>query len=165
MIVLVIIFAALGSAFYTSYKSDNSLVKVGEPAPDFTLTNLEGEQVKLSDYRGKGILLNFWASWCEPCKVEMPHMEKQYQLLKEQGIVILAVNIQESHLAVSTFAKRNNLTFPILLDTDKSVTNRYGIGPIPSTFFIDQNGIVVSKVEQIMNERQINHSLQTVIPK
>lgn len=165
LIVLGVIFAALGTAFYTAYVSDSALVKVGEEAPDFTLTNLEGEQVNLSDFRGQGVFINFWASWCNPCKAEMPDIEKQYQLMKDLGIVVLAVNIEESHLAVSTFVKRNNLSFPVLLDVDKSVTNRYGVGPIPTSFFIDKDGIVVSKIERMMNERQINHQLQEILPE
>jgi peroxiredoxin len=164
LVVLGIIFVALGSAFYTSYTSDNSLVKEGDPAPEFTLKNLEGETVKLSDFRGQGVFINFWASWCEPCKIEMPDMEKQYRLMKDQGIEIVAINIEESELAVSAFKKRMDLTFPILLDKDKSVVNSYGVGPIPSSFFIDKDGIVVAKVEGIMSERRIEYLLNSVKP-
>jgi peroxiredoxin len=164
MVVLGIIFVALGSAFYTSYTSDSSPIKIGEAAPNFTLVNLEGDTVELNDYRGKGVFINFWATWCEPCKIEMPHMDKQYQLMKDQGIEILAINIQQSELEVSTFTKRLGLTFPILLDLDKSVTNRYGVGQLPSSFFIDKNGIVLSKVAGPMNERRIHQQLQLIKP-
>lgn len=164
IIVLSILFLALGSAFYMAYQKDDSPVQVGDLAPDFTLTNLEGEKVSLSDYRGKGVLLNFWASYCDPCKREMPAMEKQYQAMKDEGIEILAVNIAESHVAINSFKNRFGFTFPILLDRDRSITNRYGIIPIPTSFFIDSNGIVVAKVTGEMDEGLIKHYLHQIKP-
>lgn len=164
VIVLGVIFVALGSAFYTAYQNDDSPVQIGEVAPDFTLANLAGEQVRLSDYKGKGVFINFWATWCDPCKREMPHMEAQYQVMKEEGIEILAVNITESNVAVNSFKKRLGLSFPILLDRNRSVSNRYGIIPIPSSFFVNKNGIVVSKVEGEMSEQQIEQQLKLIQP-
>jgi len=164
ILVLAVIFVALGFTFLTHYLSDHSPVKVGEPAPDFILKNLEGEEVRLSDYRGKGVFINFWASWCPPCKQEMPDMEKNYRLFKEQGIEILAINLEESQLAISSFASRYDLSFTILLDTDKSVTNRYGVGPIPSSFFVDKDGIVVSKVDRILSDSEIYKLMLSIKP-
>lgn len=164
IIVLGVIFIALGSAFYSAYTNDDSPVQIGELAPNFTLENLEGELVSLSDYRGKGVFINFWATWCEPCKREMPYMEAQYKAMQDKGIEILAINISESNVAVNSFKNRLGLTFPILLDRDRSVTNRYGIIPIPSSFFIDKNGIVVSRVDGEMNEQQIKEQLKLIQP-
>ncbi|GGK15368.1 thiol-disulfide oxidoreductase ResA [Caldalkalibacillus thermarum] len=163
--VLGIIVLAVGGAFFTAYTADDSPVKVGEPAPDFVLENLEGEKVRLSDYKGKGVFINFWASNCPPCREEMPYMENQYQQFKDKGIEILAVNIAESHLTASRFAERYGLSFPILLDQDRSVTHRYGVLPIPSSFFVDENGIVVDKVEGMMTEEMIRAKLELIVPQ
>lgn len=163
-IVLAVLFLAVGSAFLTAYTADDASFDVGEEAPDFTLTDLEGNTVHLSDYRGKGVMLNFWATNCPPCRKEMPAIERQYQQFKEQGIEILAVNIAESHLVASRFAERYGLTFPVLLDQDRSVTQRYGIIPIPTSYFIDKDGIVVAKVESMMTDEMIREHLQRIVP-
>lgn len=162
--VLGIIFIALGSAFYTAYSSDGSPVKIGKEAPNFTLTKLDGETVSLSSLRGSGVFINFWGTWCEPCKREMPHMEAQYQKMKDNGIEILAVNIAESHLVASTFAERHKLTFPILLDKDRAVMNRYGVTFLPSSFFIDKEGKVVAHHVGELNEGMIEEYLNRIKP-
>lgn len=164
LFVLLFIVLGLGSAFYTAYKYDDSPVRVGEPAPDFTLPTLDGETIKLSDFRGKGVFINFWGSWCTPCKREMPHMETQYYRFKDEGVEILAVNIKEPIVTVSSFVKRNGLTFPILLDRDGTVTKRYGIVPIPTSFFIDKEGIVVEKIEGEMSEEKIKQLMERIKP-
>jgi peroxiredoxin len=164
VLVLGVIAVALGSAFYTAYSSDESIVEVGENAPDFTLVNLEGEEIRLSELRGKGVVINFWATWCNPCKREMPLIEEQYQIVKDQGIEILAVNIAESNLAVSSFIKRLGVTFPVLLDSDRAVTQRYGVGALPSTFFINKDGIVVEHFVGEMNESILVKRLDLIKP-
>lgn len=115
-------------------------LSVGAKAPDFELKTLTGDSVKLSDLNGKKVMLNFWATWCPPCKEEMPAMEK---LHKEAGedLLILAVNI-DPHLDVQGFVNENKLTFPILLDTDDTVNEKYQILSIPTTYFIDSKGII-----------------------
>ncbi len=121
-------------------------VALGRPAPDFTLPNLSGEVVHLSDYRGRVVFLNIWASWCNPCRTEMPSMEKLYQTLKGEDFEILAVSIDASGAkAVAPFAKEFKLTFPILLDVKGSVADLYGTTGVPETFIIDKNGIIVHK--------------------
>lgn len=164
VLILGVIFSALGGAFYVAYQSDDSPVRVGDIAPNFTLTNLEGEEVSLSDYQGKGVFLNFWASYCEPCKREMPAMEAEYQAMKTEGIEILAINIAESNVAINSFKNRYGFTYPILLDRDRSVTNRYGVIPIPTSFFINQEGIVVSKFTGEMSREQIKEQLMLIKP-
>ena len=113
-------------------------------APDFTVETLEGESVQLSDFRGKVVLVNLWATWCPPCQAEMPAMQRMYVEYKEQGFTILAVNMtyQDSPSAIAPFAKDNNLTFPILLDKSGSVAKGYQLRSLPSSFFIDRFGIV-----------------------
>lgn len=166
ILVLGVIAVALGSAFYSAYSNDESLAAIGNPAPDFTLKNLEGEEVRLSDLRGKGVFINFWATWCAPCKREMPLMEEQYQLVKDEGIEILAVNIAESQLAVSRFSERLGVTFPILLDSnpDRVVTQRYGVGALPASYFVDKDGKVVGHHVGEMNESILKENLERIKP-
>jgi peroxiredoxin len=164
ILVLGAIAVALGSAFYTAYSNDESIVEVGEAAPDFMLKNLKGEEVRLSELKGKGVVINFWATWCNPCKREMPLIEEHYQLVKDQGIEILAVNIAESHLAVSSFINRLGVTFPVLLDSNRIVTQRYGVGALPSTFFINKDGMVMDHFIGEMNESILTKRLALIKP-
>ncbi|MFK9093725.1 redoxin domain-containing protein [Bacillus salipaludis] len=118
-------------------------ISIGAKAPDFELKTLTGETVKLSDLKGKKVMLNFWATWCGPCKAEMPEME---QFSKQIGddTVILAVNI-DPQLDVQGFVDEYKLTFPILLDAEDKVNETYQIMAIPTTYFIDSKGIIQNK--------------------
>ncbi|MDM5326509.1 redoxin domain-containing protein [Neobacillus sp. CF12] len=118
-------------------------LKVGAKAPDFELKTLTGETVKLSDLKGKKVMLNFWATWCPPCKAEMPAMEEFH---KEVGddVVILAVNI-DPHLDVQAFVNENGITFPIPLDAEDKVNETYQVLSIPTTYFIDTKGNIGNK--------------------
>ncbi|MBT2689624.1 TlpA family protein disulfide reductase [Bacillus sp. ISL-47] len=116
---------------------------IGLKAPDFELKNLEGETVKLSDYVGKKVMLNFWATWCPPCKAEMPDIQKFYTE-KGDEVAILAVNIDPQY-DVAGFAKEMRVNFPILLDENEKAANAYQILTIPTTFFIDEKGIIRNK--------------------
>ncbi|MED3551940.1 peroxiredoxin family protein [Cytobacillus praedii] len=116
---------------------------VGLKAPDFELKNLAGETVRLSDFKGQKIMLNFWATWCPPCKKEMPDMQKFFELAKND-VVILAVNI-DPEADVAGFAKKMDVHFPILLDEKDKVSSIYKILTIPTTYFIDEDGIIRHK--------------------
>ncbi len=122
--------------------------KINPPvkATDFTLENLEGAKLSLKDFKGKVVLLNFWASWCGPCQWEMPSMEKLWNKFKKNKFVILAVDIQEGKDEVKSFTKEKGYTFPILLDSRGKVARIYGIRAIPTTFLIDQEGKIVGRV-------------------
>lgn len=120
---------------------------IGAPAPDFVLTDLHGQKVALSQFRGKVVLVNFWATWCPPCREEMPSMEQFYRRFQEQGLVLLAVNIEEDGDAtVPRFLQGKGYSFPILLDTAAEVQNRYQVFRFPETFVIDRNGNIVARV-------------------
>jgi peroxiredoxin len=116
----------------------------GRTAPDFSLVGLDGEMVSLKDYRGSPVLLNFWATWCGPCRFEMPFIQEIYRDPDWQaaGLEIVAVNIGESGSAVEEFMSDNDLTFPVVLDLSTEVAERYNIRAIPTTFFIDKDGII-----------------------
>ncbi|HEX9617450.1 MAG TPA: TlpA disulfide reductase family protein [Anaerolineales bacterium] len=117
-------------------------------APDFTLDLLEGGQVTLSDLRGQVVMVNLWASWCPPCRAEMPAIEKVYRSYKDLGLVVLGVNttFQDSESGASAFVNQYGLTFPIPLDRDGSVSSRYALRALPTTFFIDREGVIRSVV-------------------
>ncbi|GGG60854.1 TlpA family protein disulfide reductase [Paenibacillus radicis (ex Gao et al. 2016)] len=117
----------------------------GQQAPDFKLASLDGSEISLSDYRGKTVFVNFWASWCPPCKVEMPHMEKLYASYREQDVVVLSVNMtstEKSGSNVSSFVEARGLTFPIVLDEKGAVMSQYRVRSYPTTFIIDSEGII-----------------------
>ncbi|NLY42742.1 MAG: TlpA family protein disulfide reductase [Clostridiaceae bacterium] len=125
-------------------------------APDFELMDIEGNKVKLSDYRGKVVFLNFWATWCGPCRLEMPHFESAHQTFKEsQEAVILAVNIQEGKEEVKDFLQDNGFTFPVLLDTSGKVAVVYRIHSIPTTYILDKDGIIQDVVIGPMEEANL----------
>ncbi|HDZ49746.1 MAG TPA: TlpA family protein disulfide reductase [Candidatus Aerophobetes bacterium] len=114
-------------------------------APDFTLKNLEGFSVSLKDFAGKVVFLNFWATWCGPCRDEMPSMEKLWQRFKEEAFVILAVDLREEKEEVNSFMKDYGLTFPVLLDSRGEVGSMFGVRAIPTTYLIDSEGRIVGK--------------------
>jgi len=113
-------------------------------APDFQLQSLDGQVVSLSSLRGKPVMLNFWATWCGPCRVEMPYIQEVFEDEEwtEQGLVILAINLGEAPSKVKEFMEDNGLSFRVLLDTDASVAQDYNVRGIPATFLIDKNGIM-----------------------
>jgi peroxiredoxin len=129
-----------------------ALPPVGElnrPAPDFTLPGLDGQDVRLSDYRGKVVLVNFWGTWCEPCKEETPALQQSYQKLRDQGLVIIGVDLrsQEGDGAegvdnVRSFTERYGVTYPIALDVKGETARAFQIYPIPTSYFIDPNGTI-----------------------
>ena len=118
--------------------------QAGFQAPDFTLTTTEGEEITLSKLRGKAVIVNIWASWCGPCRAEMPDLEDVYQEYKNKNFVLLAVNAtnQDSAAAAISFADELGLTFPILLDPDGTVGRLYQVSALPSTFFIRPDGTI-----------------------
>ncbi len=115
---------------------------IGSPAPEIALKDLQGQEVKLSDLHGKIVLLNFWATWCKPCKEEMPAMQAAYDRLRGAGFVVLAVNELEDAEKVAEHIKTHGHTFLVVMDHDNRVANRYGVVGLPASFLIDRQGIV-----------------------
>jgi cytochrome c biogenesis protein CcmG/thiol:disulfide interchange protein DsbE len=120
----------------------------GFSAPDFTLETLDGDHVNLSDLRGKAVLVNFWASWCPPCRAEMPAIEKVYRAYKDLGFEVLAVNTtnQDEVDAASAFVRELGLTFPIPLDRTGAVSASYNLHGLPSSYFVGPDGVIRSVV-------------------
>jgi cytochrome c-type biogenesis protein len=132
---------------------------------DFTLPLLDGTQCRLSDLQGKVVFLNFWATWCPPCRAEMPSMEAVYQQLRDRGFEILAVNIQEGAASVSAFMKENKLSFPVALDESGKISGLYGVQAIPTSYIIDKRGLIVSRLTGSINwnEPRIIVALQSLL--
>ncbi len=115
--------------------------KTVKPAPDFALTDIHGKPVSLGDFRGKTVLLNFWATWCGACKEELPSMERLYQSLKGKGFEIVAISIDRGNQdRVKKYAREYNLSFPILLDPDQKIRKNYYIMGLPTSYLIDPQG-------------------------
>ena len=125
--------------------------RTGFRAPDFTLTTLEGETVTLSDFKGQPVLINFWATWCPPCRAEMPAIQAAYERYAAQGLVVLGVDMAESPDVVAAFVQRFGIRFPIPLDRDEQVATQYRVRAIPTSFFVDREGVVRSTFTGPMN--------------
>ncbi len=112
-------------------------------APDFTLRDVEGKTHKLSDYRGKVVMINFWATWCPPCRYELPSMQRAYEKLKRSDVEFLAINLGEDADTIFTFTADYPVTFPLLMDLDSSVSNMYPVIGLPTTYFVNPEGQLV----------------------
>jgi peroxiredoxin len=149
-------FAALfffALSFASERSRDDLFVKMGielikghTKAPNFCLEDLEGKKLELKHFKGKLVFLNFWATWCGPCKEEMPTMERLYQKSKEKDFVFLAISVDyEGKQSVKEFIKNKHYTFPVLLDPKCKVLGLYKVKGIPTTVFIDRDGRIVGK--------------------
>jgi len=165
----VAILAMLASGKYLDRTRKHGPIKLvgnvqGVPAPDFTLPSLDGRKVKLSDFRGKAVLLNFWATWCPPCKVEMPwfaDLQKQYG---QDGLVVLGVAMDDSEPAtIAKFASDMGVNYPVLLGTDK-VSDDYGdVQYLPTTFYIARDGTIVDKMTGLLDRKDIEEAVRKTL--
>ncbi len=129
--------------------------RVGKPAPDFVLPLFSGGEFKLSAYRGQPLVINFWASWCPPCVEEAPALERVWQSYRDQGIVVLGVNMQDAEGDARAFLAQFNITYPNGPDTTGSVTVDYGVIGLPVTFFVDRQGVVQRRWVGAISESQL----------
>ncbi|RPJ96766.1 thiol-disulfide oxidoreductase ResA [Rummeliibacillus sp. TYF005] len=165
IVILAVLVAAIAYTVYnTAHKDDVQLLKIGDNAPDFSLVDLNGETHKLSDYKGQGVLLNFWGTWCKPCKKEMPAINNQYKQFKNQGVQILGINIAQSNLEVSSYADKLGVEFPIAIDKTKSVMRAYNVDILPTTVLIDKDGKIVKIITGEMTETDIEKYLKSIKP-
>lgn len=154
-LLLTILFVFIACVFLIVFlrKERDSTLKTAEPIqpglemPNFTFPDINGREVSLSDHRGKVVLVNVWATWCPPCRQEMPSMQSLYEKFKGENFEILAVSIDsEGREAVAPFMRKMNLTFPALLDPGETIRSLYGITGVPESFIIDKQGILVEKI-------------------
>lgn len=135
---LLIVIALISLSAMSAVIANNDLL--GKPAPDFTLRSDQGDNKKLSEYRGKVVLINFWASWCGPCQQELPKLSELRGLHDEYDFELLAVNIDEEPEKAIRLAKKLGINFPILFDESKKVSKQYDIDAMPMTILVDRNG-------------------------
>jgi peroxiredoxin len=148
--VLIVLLLALGVMWIALSRDPGGIAADAPPAlpqkgfatPDFELETLDGRTIVLSELRGQVVLINFWATWCPPCRAEMPAMQRVYEQYRDQGFEVLAVNLQEHDVPMSAFVEERGLTFPVLPDRDGSVSNVYRVTSIPTTFFVDRSGVI-----------------------
>jgi len=172
-----LVFAALLTAivamiaagkYITRVRHHNAVTLVGDvrgiTAPDFELASLDGRKVKLSDYRGKAVLLNFWATWCSPCKVEMPWFVDLQKKYGNDGLVVLGVAMDDSdNTKIAQFASEMGVNYPILLGTEK-VSDQYGnVQFLPTTFYIDREGRIIGKGTGLLGRGEIEENIQKAL--
>lgn len=157
LIILFIIVVSIGSGLHyiESSRAENNYARnLGiqeylkpSEARNFTLKDVLNKKTNLKSYRGKVVMLTFWATWCNPCRMEMPSMEKVYQQFKDKGFIILSVASGDNKEDVSSFMKEYNLTFPALLDYDYVVSDNYKVWAVPTTYFINAKGEIIGKAQ------------------
>jgi peroxiredoxin len=140
---------------------------IGRAAPDFVLETLDGRTLRLSDLQGQPLLVNFWATWCGPCRLEMPELVLSYLEHREDGLVVLAVNLREASARVQPFVDEFELPFPILLDRDGEVARSWRVGGpmqgLPSSYFVDRDGVIQKVVFGAVTEKTLNEGLGTIL--
>ncbi|MFQ5942598.1 MAG: peroxiredoxin family protein [Anaerolineales bacterium] len=177
LIVAVGIAALAGLAYVATLPAAPSVSAVADPAdlaalkvaptqgalaPDFSLLNLEGEPVTLSELRGHPLMINLWATWCAPCRIEMPHIQDRFERYAGEGFLVLAVDFDEPAGLVEEFRDEFGLTFDILLDPGAEVQELYRNRSYPSTFFVDENGVIQVQHIGVMTEGQLDQNLAAI---
>lgn len=138
----------------------NTDIDVGKPAPDFTLKDLDGKEVSLSDYRGKIVLINFWATWCKFCDIEMPDLN---QLDKDNDdVVVLAVDVMEDEAKVKKYIEKGGYDFKVVLDTKGEIARKYLVSSFPTTYAVDKEGNLVSGAPGMMTKEQMERIVESV---
>ena len=135
-------------------------IEIGKPAPNFTLENINGEEVSLEDYKGKIIMLNFWATWCPYCVKEMPDMNQLQE--ENDDLVILAVNIKEEKDKVKKYIEEGGYDFEVVLDTEGAVAGTYLVGPLPTSYFIDKEGIFIGGIPGMLEYPQMKQLIEGI---
>ena len=141
----------------------------GTIAPDFTLSDLDGNLINLADFRGKTVLLNFWATWCPPCRKEMPDIEAVYQGYKDLGVEVIGIDRKESKSTVETFVQEGRYSWTFLLDTSGDVFKDYRVSGIPKSFFVDEAGIIreihIGQMSQEIIEEKLKETMNSFSSK
>ena len=136
----------------------------GHLAPDFRLEALDGRQISLSEYRGQVVLINFWATWCEPCRAEFPDLEAVYQARRDDGFVVLGVNSHETSGAITPFVTAMGASYPILIDDGSRVAKTYRPVGLPMSLLVDQEGIIQERHLGVLTEDQLQEYLAALLP-
>lgn len=135
----------------------------GHPAPDFVIHLPDGSSTSLAAYRGRPVVINFWATWCPPCRLEMPELVRAYERYQDQGLVVLAINDAEAHDQVAAFVQEFGLPLPVIIDPQGEVMRAYKTNALPSTFFIDRRGVVRVRWIGVLTPDVLEQHLRTIL--
>jgi cytochrome c biogenesis protein CcmG/thiol:disulfide interchange protein DsbE len=138
-------------------------VVIGDQALDFTLPDVDGNEIALSSLTGKPVIINFWATWCPPCRLEMPELQEAFEAYQDQGLVVLVVNQQEQAEDVRAFFDEMGFTYTPLMDSKGEVGRAYGVVGLPSTFFVDRSGTISAVHRGIISREQIDSYLAEIL--
>ena len=134
--------ALMSAGFFIAAGAYASTVTLSEEAPDFTLKTLDGPNLRLEEYRGQVVLINFWASWCGPCRQEMPILDRLHKRYEDTGFAVLGVNVEGEAAPAQKIVDKTNVTFPVLIDEGQAVSELYDLEAMPSTVVVDRDGLV-----------------------
>jgi len=163
LILIALLVALAGLPAFDVWSMGSRVPTVGMQAEDFQLADLDGKTQSLSQYRGKIVLVNFWATWCKPCTTEMPAMQTMYDKLRDKGFVVLAVNELEDDAKVRDHIKQYGHTFPVLMDRDNKVANQFGVFGLPVSVFVDQEGRVQEYIKGgLLTEQKIEETVARI---
>lgn len=154
-----------GFAVASTAKVDNRStgLNVGDQAPDFVLLQADGETTRLSDLRGQPVVMNFWASWCVPCREEMPEIIRAYQAHQDESLAVLGINAQESAEQAKGFVDELQIPFPVVLDTRGEVMQLYQVRGLPTTWFIDREGRIVARHAGLLTQSLLEKYLAEIL--
>lgn len=165
ILIVVVLVSGCGSSTPTSTTAVSEGINIGDRAIDFQLQTLDGKTVKLSDFRGKPVLLNFWTTWCPPCRFEVPFLQQINDSYAAKGLVMLAVDVGENSTIIKNFMTSLNVSLTVPMDTDGKVAKAYSITTIPRTFFIDKNGIIRQIIPGAFPDKAaIENELKKIMP-
>ena len=157
------IFLAIGVMGTTTATSRSGKELVGKKAPSFVAPKVGGQLVSLENYKNKPLVLNFWASWCPPCRDETPGMERIWRKYEDQGVVILGINVQDGEKEAERYISEFGVTFSNALDLDGSITVDYGVTGLPVTFFIDNDSVVTGRWVGSISEDRLDNWVSNLI--
>ncbi len=155
---------SVGASTAVDVRGAGPAPRVGTAAPDFELTSLDGKTVRLSDFRGRPVWVNFWASWCPPCRAETPDVQGAYAEKQGEGLVLLGISIGEGADAVRSYVQTAGITYTVLLDPDQAVAGRYRITGIPTHFFVDRDGVIRGMQSGGLSRSALLKRLAVILP-
>ena len=154
----------LAVATLAGIKNSGTQPSQGKPAPNFGFRYPDGTTYALADFKGQPVIVNFWATWCPPCRREMPGLVKAYETYKDDGLMIIEMDVAEPPEAVAQFVKEYNMTMPVVLDQRQEVTRLYRTDSFPTSFFIDKDGVIQARWVGYPPEDQLALNLQKIMP-
>lgn len=159
----ILVIFGLAIVYFITREDTAPSVDIGSPAPNFELARLGADSLSLDELKGNVVLVNFWATWCGPCRDEMPDMQRVYDRYHNEGFEIVAVNLEESEVTVQGFVNKLNLTYPIVYDLTGEVFDMYLVRPLPTSYFIDREGIIRFVFVGPMDEETIERRVKLLL--